>query len=618
MAKQRTKASDETFVQTEFQIGTFWDPCLSAFPDKSNTLSVNRDIARFQIASMAYFNLLTGTQDEGCGISGWQGLEYALHIASKVGLRYLIGDPRLWSPFDLQSGLSLISDVRALPEPEQRSILGYHLGDEPDFANAERLKDWIQFIKEHDSNHLAYTNLLPMLSGQSTTDYEKYLKVFLNDKSESRRPSVVSFDRYPFYANGGVDQHYFYNLEIARSMAAGRPFWTYVMSVHHGKPSDVEYINPTEEHLRFMAMAPIVYGAKGLIYFTYELPNATKSDGTRADGFKFFSAIVDHCDVLTDKYAQVRTINWFITNVAGPIAMRTTCDVVLHQSTFPTHEQFPQEQMLGADPDALVLSLGHQNAMVGILRDLSGSADRFLLIMNKGIGHNPINLEVRLRGNWAGNRASLSPSVRNYDGSTAFVSMDSTYMPSEDVTTFKLSLFGGEARIVKLTDPLGLILYGQDSERFAVKWASANLGKGADALSWLVADVDADERSELLQPWANETKLGLNVYGWNGSQMVVKWASADLGEGPGALAWLVADIDGDGKTELLQPWTNGDKLGLNVYGWNGSQMVVKWASADLGEGPGALAWLVADIDGDGKLELLQPWANGDRLSLIHI
>jgi hypothetical protein len=296
---------------------------------------------------MAYFNLLTGAQDEGCGISSWQGLEYALHIASKVGLRYLIGDPQLSNPFDLQSGLSLISDVCTLPESEQRSILGYHLGDEPNSAKAGRLKDWIQFIKEHDGKHLAYTNLLPRLSTQSTTAYEEYLKLFLNEESESRRPSVVSFDRYPFYANGDVDQQYFYNLEIARIMAADRPFWTYVMSVHHGNPSAVEYINPTEEHLRFMAITPIVYDAKGLIYFTYELPNATKGDGTREDGFKYFSAIVDQCDVLTDKYAQVRTINWFTTNVAGPIAMHTTCDGVLHQSTFPTHEQFPQEQILG-------------------------------------------------------------------------------------------------------------------------------------------------------------------------------------------------------------------------------------------------------------------------------
>jgi hypothetical protein len=102
--------------------------------------------------------------------------------------------------------------------------------------------------------------------------------------------------------------------------------------------------------------------------------------------------------------------------------------------------------------------------MVGILRDLSGRADRFLLIMNKGLGHTPINLNVRLRGNWTGNKASLAPSVHNYYGSTAFMSMDSTYIASEDVSTFELSLFGGEARIVKLSDPLGLILYGQDGD----------------------------------------------------------------------------------------------------------------------------------------------------------
>lgn len=48
-------------------------------------------------------------------------------------------------------------------------------------------------------------------------------------------------------------------------------------------------------------------------------------------------------------------------------------------------------------------------------------------------------------------------------------------------------------------------------------------------------------------------------------------------------------------------------LGLIAYGWDGTKMTRKWGTSDIGEGSGALSWLVADVGGDGKIELLQPW-----------
>jgi hypothetical protein len=83
----------------------------------------------------------------------------------------------------------------------------------------------------------------------------------------------------------------------------------------------------------------------------------------------------------------------------------------------------------------------------------------------------------------------------------------------------------------------------------------------------------------------------------------------NIGQGFGALSWVAGDVDNDGRMELLQPWKNLGQLGLIVYGWNGSQMTRKWNTANIGQGSGALGWLVADVDGDGKVELLQPWHN---------
>jgi hypothetical protein len=141
------------------------------------------------------------------------------------------------------------------------------------------------------------------------------------------------------------------------------------------------------------------------------------------------------------------------------------------------------------------------------------------------------------------------------------------------------------------------------------------MGQGAGALAWLAADVNGDRKAEIIQPWNNGGKLGMLVYAWdtssNSNKMVTKWGTADMGQGAGALAWLVADVDGDGRPEIIQPWNSGGKLGLLIYGWDGTKMVTKWGTADMGQGAGALAWLVADVDGDRKANVIQPWVNTD-------
>jgi len=103
--------------------------------------------------------------------------------------------------------------------------------------------------------------------------------------------------------------------------------------------------------------------------------------------------------------------------------------------------------------------------------------------------------------------------------------------------------------------------------------------------------------------------LGMNVFNWDGTKMVTKFATSNMGQGPGALAWRAADVNGDGKAEIIQPWANGTSLGMIVYGWDGTKMVTKWATSNMYQGTNALVWIVGDVDKNGKGEIIQPWAN---------
>src|SRR5690349_4088927 len=87
------------------------------------------------------------------------------------------------------------------------------------------------------------------------------------------------------------------------------------------------------------------------------------------------------------------------------------------------------------------------------------------------------------------------------------------------------------------------------------------------------------------------------------------FASGNMGQGSGAVGWLIGDVDGDGKAEIVQPWINGGALGMIVYGWSGTSLSTQWSTGNMGQGSGAIRWLIGDVNGDGKTEVVQLWNN---------
>src|ERR1700726_4159130 len=139
------------------------------------------------------------------------------------------------------------------------------------------------------------------------------------------------------------------------------------------------------------------------------------------------------------------------------------------------------------------------------------------------------------------------------------------------------------------------------------------MSQGIGAVSWLSGDVNGDGKAEIIQPWANGASLGMIVYGWSGTAMTTLWGTGDIGQGVGAVSWLIGDVNGDGKAEIIQLWANGSSLGMIVYGWSGTAMTTLWSTGDIGQGVGAVNWLIGDVNNDGKTEIIQLWANGSSL-----
>jgi hypothetical protein len=433
------------WTQSQFIIGTFWDPKLTNSTDTNNA-NAAADIARFVEAKNAGFNLMTGTGENADVV--WHttaGMDYALYVASKAGVKYLVTDMGYWGCPEIDTWVanSLLPHYQNLPEHMRNAMYGYHLKDEPIESDETNVKAWLSFFKGNDNTKLSYINLMPRyyFAAGSSGDalYDAYLESYLNDADPANRPDVAAYDNYPVLSGGTVRTDYFYNLNIVRTKAGTRPFWCYPMTT-----SLAGYADPTATYIMFSDFCPLAYGAKGLIYFTYTLP---------ANGGPFYNAIVDASGNQTPNYNIVKTINQYINNLVGTMIMNSTSIGAYHKSTQPTGEAISSSQMLSGCPQFLSSSngLGNNNLLAGIFQDKTDFSIYHGLIVNKSFTTVSASTIV-LEGDYSSS-IYLAPSVVGYDGSTMFTEVASTY--SAGTTSFTMpALEGGEGRLFTTSVPI--------------------------------------------------------------------------------------------------------------------------------------------------------------------
>jgi hypothetical protein len=424
--------------QTEFMIFTFFDPCLSQETDTTNVVEVRAALGGFQKAQEAYFNLLTGTQESSRINHTQAGIDFALYVAGKVpGLKYLVNDNGFFNgdagpafrpcqPDTAARVTDHYAKTLAARFPARRNaIMGYNLGDEPRGEDVRNVKNWISHIKRSDPAKLAYVNVLPAYGFKSRCAYEAYLDTLIGDCAGTGRPDVVSFDHYPFFKDGKIRRDYFYNLRIIGQKAGQRPFWAYIQSVDH-----LIYVDPAAEHLRFMALCPIAYGAKGIGYFTYEQP----------DDDDYRDALVNGCDVQTPKYAIARTINHYLRKIIGPVVMGSTWRGAFHTSKKPTGET---DCLLTPDNAPCIGAMSDENCLCGIFESRVPAA-QYCLIVNKSLAaiH---QVTITFKGDYA-RRIYKAPSMIDFAGDTAY-----TPVKTDGKTMIIPELQGGEGRFYRIT-----------------------------------------------------------------------------------------------------------------------------------------------------------------------
>jgi len=457
-------------------IGTWEDPTVSD--------NLDADLHYMQQAKDAHFNLLTGTVfQRTVGMNGphWYDPPTAsassylkLEAAGRLGLKVLLTHqqmtfagmlPESSPPGCVQDmccsdtilnhcvAQSLLDLYHQITADQDNGLLGYNLGDEPDWTahNASFIQSWVSAIHADGHNRLAYINLqagcadIPGCSCPFPTFADR-VNMVVNAAQQNRRIDVASTALYPFRLphvgpQGGGDPHpavqffgiYWEALAGLRAKMDTRPFWIITMASPSATSLPGVWCDPDSNQSRFLAFCPVAAGAKGILWFDYRAGNG----GTDYP--------VLYSDVPTCKLFRLRTINHYLREVLGPVVMSTDHLGVFHQGNPQTLQEDSQdvspEMLISQAPAALCppISLGNDFFVVGVFRPPGVLGEYYLLIVNKSLVSR--SGLVTLRDPYS---IGASPSVIGYVGGSAF-------SPIGTGTSFNVSLAGGEGRLYHLT-----------------------------------------------------------------------------------------------------------------------------------------------------------------------
>ncbi|MBP2110608.1 beta-galactosidase [Paenibacillus silagei] len=180
----------------------------------------------------------------------------------------------------------------------------------------------------------------------------------------SKKPDFLLFDHYPYSAGGGFSSEYFANLEIIRrqAQAASLNFWAYIQSV--GVTDGLR--PPTENELRYNVYSSLVYGAKGINYFTYETPSG--------EGETFHDGIILPGGSKGPLYASAQKVNADLLQI-GPTLRTLTSQAVYHTGSLPSGTSGVPSGFFWKPDDAA------QPLIIGYFKN--GSGREYVMVVNK-------------------------------------------------------------------------------------------------------------------------------------------------------------------------------------------------------------------------------------------
>lgn len=285
-------------------------------------------------------------------------LQKALDLAEKVGIKMIIYSDELVT--NTETTVKRFKDHPAL--------YGYFIADEPSPKDFSSIVDLMRKIRNIDNVHSVYVNLHPNYAPSANLeklDYKNYVNLFVKNVNVD----FLSFDNYPIVDNK-IRSNWYENLEIIRNNAiqVNKPFWGFACTTIH-----YNYRKPTLGGLKLQQFSNLLYGAKGLQYFTY-----ITMDDEYWKKHNYSYSIVYNNGKPTPTYNLVKNLNQQIKNLSW-IFTKSKVDSVFHiGDTIPVGTK----RMNFLPGKFKVFKTFGRNALVSFQ---SIGSQKFVMIQNKDI-----------------------------------------------------------------------------------------------------------------------------------------------------------------------------------------------------------------------------------------
>lgn len=252
-------------------------------------------------------------------------------------------------------------------------IVLYSIRDEPlpeHFAHVKMMSDRFNRI---DPTRMTFVNLLPKMKPNElkSPDYESYVGSYV----KTVNPPLISFDIYPVRKSKGkvyvAENDLYPTLETIAKVAreSHRPFWAYLNTSKH-----LFYPKQKREYIRFQIFTNLAYGAQGLSYYTYALPDFDREKGDYSD------APLDKEGNRTDVWYMVRDVNKEVKNLTKVFLGAEVLDVSHTGAVIPD-----QTHRLQSTPRPFNWIASDGNGI--IVSHLKNGTDEYIVMVNRDI-HN--------------------------------------------------------------------------------------------------------------------------------------------------------------------------------------------------------------------------------------
>jgi len=186
------------------------------------------------------------------------------------------------------------------------ALAGYFLRDEPIQKAFAELGEWAKKIKNIDSNHFCFVNLIAAIhptktEALGTNSYAEYIRTFAGTVPVQQ----ISYDFYPVL-NEGIHERWYEGLEIVSTEAKklNLPFWAFALTSSYNEL----HPEPIIPALRLQMFSNLAYGAQGLEYWSYRMSQGLLSAPIGLDRKR------------TIVYDRIKQVNSEIQTLAGVFA----------------------------------------------------------------------------------------------------------------------------------------------------------------------------------------------------------------------------------------------------------------------------------------------------------